>query len=720
MAVRAARAERLAGLGRVAAGVAHEIRNPIAAARLQGENALAGDDARRREAIGDMLGQINRLDGLVSELLAMTQRVEPKPMQVDLGDLPREAGRASQGHCGREVARRRGARRSEGSATFDPAVVGRILDNLLTNAIRHAPDAGSRHSQRDPQPRPAVAHRRGYRPGRLAENCRAAVRAVRDRAAGWDGPGPRDRARAGRCPWRTLLLVSPKRGSRVRYSLWSYPRRHMATVLIVDDDRRSGARSRSPGDLGHDAAEAADGEAALAWLSRHAGRCRAARSAHAGHGRHGRAAPHPRQAQPAPCRHPDRCAEQRQHDRGDAAGCRGPPRQADRARRAEALLPRMLPTEATGSPGRAPPTFRRDGDLVGSQRRHARRAEVDRPAGGQRRDGAASSARPAPARRSSRGRSTGTAGARKGAVRAGQLRRDAGRAAREPAVRPRARRVHRRRSPTAPALVPRGATAARCSSTRSATCRSAMQAKLLRALQERVVTPVGGTSRSRSTCGSSRRRTATCCRRVRDGRFREDLYYRLGVVPLDVPPLRERLADIVPLAEHFLAARRPRPAAEAPRRANAAARLLAHAVARQRPRAAERHEARLDASPPASHRGRGSGVPVGGSTGALRRAGTPDWLAGTLPEASNAVEREMIRRASRQPAATARKRLSGWGSGASCSIRSSTDTVWRVPKWDEHCAQRGLETCRSLTGLRNQSTLKSGTSLALPPTGLEP
>ena len=92
MASRAAKAERLAALGRVAAGVAHEIRNPIAAARLQGENALAGNDARRQEAIGDMLGQIDQLDGLVGELLAMTQRVHPAAgCQVDLTTVPGSA-----------------------------------------------------------------------------------------------------------------------------------------------------------------------------------------------------------------------------------------------------------------------------------------------------------------------------------------------------------------------------------------------------------------------------------------------------------------------------------------------------------------------------------------------------------------------------------------------------------------------------------------------------
>jgi DNA-binding NtrC family response regulator len=79
----------------------------------------------------------------------------------------------------------------------------------------------------------------------------------------------------------------------------------------------------------------------------------------------------------------------------------------------------------------------------------------------------------------------------------------------------------------------------------------AVQAKILRVLQERIVTPVGG----KPICIDVRVIAAThrdLMKRVREGGFREDLFYRLHVVPIHLPPLRARIADIVPIAEHFL------------------------------------------------------------------------------------------------------------------------------------------------------------------------
>lgn len=79
-----------------------------------------------------------------------------------------------------------------------------------------------------------------------------------------------------------------------------------------------------------------------------------------------------------------------------------------------------------------------------------------------------------------------------------------------------------------------------------------MQVKLLRAIQEKAVRPVGSQQEDRIDVRILSATHKDLNQEIRQGRFRNDLFYRINVIQLDIPPLRERQEDVPILAEHFL------------------------------------------------------------------------------------------------------------------------------------------------------------------------
>ncbi len=78
------------------------------------------------------------------------------------------------------------------------------------------------------------------------------------------------------------------------------------------------------------------------------------------------------------------------------------------------------------------------------------------------------------------------------------------------------------------------------------------QSKLLRVIQEREFTPVGDTSPRKVDVRIIAATNVSLREAVDQGVFREDLFYRLNVIPIELPPLRERPEDVLPLAQHFI------------------------------------------------------------------------------------------------------------------------------------------------------------------------
>ena len=85
-----------------------------------------------------------------------------------------------------------------------------------------------------------------------------------------------------------------------------------------------------------------------------------------------------------------------------------------------------------------------------------------------------------------------------------------------------------------------------------ATLSLALQTKLLRVIEDRAVTRIGGKIAKKSEFRLITATNEPLEQMVRSGRFREDLYYRINVVPIALPPLRERRSDLPLLVDHFL------------------------------------------------------------------------------------------------------------------------------------------------------------------------
>lgn len=136
-----AQSEHFAALGRMAAAVAHEVRNPIAAMRLKAENALA-QSGRHEAALQFIVKEIERLDATIKKLLSKAEPVSIRPRQVRTAEWVAERVGAFAERAAQAGVQLKTVIEVE-SWQVDPVSLGRALDNLVANAVEHTPRGGT-------------------------------------------------------------------------------------------------------------------------------------------------------------------------------------------------------------------------------------------------------------------------------------------------------------------------------------------------------------------------------------------------------------------------------------------------------------------------------------------------------------------------------------------------------------------------------------------------
>ncbi|MEE3500106.1 ATP-binding protein [Acidiphilium acidophilum] len=135
---RIAESERLAALGRMAAGLAHEIRNPLGAIRLRAESGRSGDATRAAAALDRILVEAARLETLTARLLGFATAASVQPVTVSVDALIRDAIGALPATGVMVVAPESGI-----VWTLDPVLTRSAIENLLRNAVEACGEGGT-------------------------------------------------------------------------------------------------------------------------------------------------------------------------------------------------------------------------------------------------------------------------------------------------------------------------------------------------------------------------------------------------------------------------------------------------------------------------------------------------------------------------------------------------------------------------------------------------